>query len=128
MDDFDPELFVYIKIPDSLGPLERGEKYEDPLEAVLSQHELGEVSGGGSQLRDEGPDAIPTVAFCGVDVSTTDRERVLAILRDELVKLGASNGTELHYTRDGVALQDVLDGNSWKVGEGRTLLHPYFGC
>ena len=87
LDDFDPELFVYIKIPAPLGPLERGERYEDPLEAVLSQHQLGEVSGGGSQLGDEGADGTATVAFCGVDVSSTDRERTLAMLRDELLKL-----------------------------------------
>jgi hypothetical protein len=128
LDDFDPELFVCIKIPDPLGPFERGERYEDPLETVLSQHQLGEVSGGGSQLGDEGPNGTPTIAFCGVDVSTTDRERALAILRRALVKLRAPVGTELHYTRDRIALQDVLDGDGWKVGQGRTVPHPYFGC
>ncbi|MFY9560352.1 MAG: hypothetical protein WAQ52_08980 [Terriglobales bacterium] len=38
----------YIRIPESLGPLARGEKYEGPLGKALG--ELGEVTGGGSQL------------------------------------------------------------------------------
>jgi len=40
--------FFYVLIPESLGPIDRGEKYEDPLIDALG--ELGQVTGGGSQM------------------------------------------------------------------------------
>ncbi len=60
--------FFYVLIPEPMGPMDRGEKYEDPLSDALG--ELGEVTGGGSQLG-EGD----TIAFCGLDVVVNDRER-----------------------------------------------------
>jgi len=32
----EPAAFIYVKIPDGIGPLDRGEKYEDPLELKLA--------------------------------------------------------------------------------------------
>ena len=41
--------FIFVKIPESIGPIDRGEKYEDPLIEFLKERErLGEVTGGGS--------------------------------------------------------------------------------
>jgi len=126
--DFDPERFIFIKIQGALGPLARGDQYEDPLGNALAQHELGEITGGGSQLGDDKPDGTPSIAFCGIDVDATDRDRTLALLRDQLASLRAPVGTEIHYTSSGARLQDDLTSSGWAIGLPRTILHPYFEC
>ena len=61
-------------IPEPLGPIERGEKYANPLSDALG--EFGEVTGGGSQLGEDG-----TIAFCGLDVVVNHRENGLKAIR-----------------------------------------------
>jgi hypothetical protein len=78
--------FFYIRIPESIEPLARGDKYEDPLAEALG--ELGEVTGGGSQLG-EGD----TIAYCGLDVVVSDRDRGLAVIRKTLHACHAPAGT-----------------------------------
>lgn len=78
--------FFYVLIPESLRPLDRGEKYEDPLSEALG--ELGEVTGGGSQMG-EGD----TIAFCGLDVVVNHRERGLKVIRECLRACGAPSDT-----------------------------------
>jgi hypothetical protein len=119
--------FIYVKIPESLGPIDRGTKYEDPLDDRLRTGGLGEITGGGSQLGDEGPDGSRAIEFCGIDVDLTELERGLALLRDVLVELAAPTGTELHYEDDGVKLQDELSAKGWLLRRPRSFLHPGFG-
>lgn len=78
--------FFYILLHEHIGPAERGEKYEDPLAEALG--ELGEVTGGGSQLG-EGK----SIAFCGIDVVVNDRDRGLKVIRQCLRSLGAGDDT-----------------------------------
>jgi hypothetical protein len=42
--------FFYVRIPGDVQPIERGERYEDPLQTALEVEDLGEVTGGGSQM------------------------------------------------------------------------------
>ena len=121
-------IFVYVKIPESIGPMDRGDKYEDPLDECLARSALGEISGGGTQLGDERPDGTRPIEFCGIDVDVTDLPKALALLRSELKSLGAPDGTEIHYTVDGVQLQDELRCGDWKLAQLRTLFRPGFGC
>jgi len=124
--EFDPELFVYIKIPEDVGPIDRGEKYEDPLEKHLAETGVGSVSGGGSQLGEERPDGTRPIAFCIIDVDVTDLEKALVVIRSELEILHAPVGTEIHYTHEGVQLQDELHQSGWLSAQPRTFLHPGF--
>jgi hypothetical protein len=82
------EAFVFVRIPEHILPLDREEKYEEPIHSALTDAGLGRVTGGGQQLG-EGK----TIAYCGVDVNLTDRERGLELLRVLLPKLGAPPGT-----------------------------------
>ena len=43
-------MFVFVKIPESIMPIERGKKYEDPIDAAMTRASLGSVSGGGTQM------------------------------------------------------------------------------
>lgn len=61
------EKFIYIKLPGNIGPLDRGELFEDQIDPMLEKEGLGSVSGG-SSLGDEQPDGSRQVAFCGIDV------------------------------------------------------------
>jgi hypothetical protein len=78
--------FFYILIREPLKPKERGERYEDPLSAALG--ELGEVTGGGSQLGKG-----KTIEYCGIDVVVNDREHGLRVIRRCLRSQGAADDT-----------------------------------
>ena len=80
--------FFYVRIPEDVQPLERGERYEDPLQAALNLEELGEVTGGGSQMG-EGKN----IAFCGLDVEVWDRDKGLALIRSVMKRLNAPSDT-----------------------------------
>ena len=77
------EHFFYIRIPESIGPAERGERYEEPLDDALSVDALGRITGGGSQLGEN-----KTIAYCGIDVVVADRKRGLALIRKTMQRLG----------------------------------------
>ena len=124
--NFDPQLFVYIKIPEDIGPVARGEKYEDSLDKLISSSELGGVSGGGSQLGAERLDGTRSIVFSGIDIDVTDLQKALDVLRSKLRTLNAPCGTEIHYTQGGTTLQDELHSNGWVLAQPRTFLHPGF--
>jgi len=87
------EHFFYIRVPNLLKPKDRGEKYEDPLKDALG--ELGQVTGGGSQLGDGN-----TIEYCGVDVVVIDRHHGLKLVRKIMKSCGAPKETVLEeYTR-----------------------------
>ncbi|HEY4259868.1 MAG TPA: hypothetical protein VGM98_06905 [Schlesneria sp.] len=78
--------FFYVLIHEPLGPLEREEKYEVPVNEALG--ELGEVTGGGSQMGDG-----DTIEYCGLDIVVNDRDRGLAVIRQSLLQCGAQDNT-----------------------------------
>jgi hypothetical protein len=98
----DDPLFVYIRIPADIQPLDRGDLFEDPLQAALEKEELGTITGGGSQLANESGNEID---FCGIDVDLYEAVAGLQLLRRELVRLNAPHGTMLLYE---------LNGDEWE--------------
>jgi hypothetical protein len=124
---FNPEHFVYVKLPGHLAPLDRGAVYEDPIDQALSDSGLGTVSGGGSSLSDPMPDGTRIVEFSGIDIDTAQPARALLVLRELLKILDAPIGTELHYTRGSTKLMDQLYSTGWVVEQPREYLHPGFG-
>jgi len=128
---FDAEAFVFLVIKDAVGPLQREDTYEEPLDAALQASGLGRVTGGGTQLGEKNPDGTNKVAWCGVDVDLTSRsvlDAALDLLRSELSRLGAPAGTEVHYTSQGERLLDRLEPGGWITRRTREELHPGFGC
>ena len=100
--------FVYVRVMESLSPLDRGSKYEDPLNTVLKRHNVGEVTGGGSQLGEPAADGTRKVEWIGVDVDLYDLDRGLPLLKAELVRLGAPEGTVLEFERDGKRVSESI--------------------
>lgn len=124
-DSFDVEQFIYVKLLGHIEPIERGE-IEDRIEPLLREANLGEVSGGGSQLGDARPDGTRPIEFCGIDIDTADRNAALELLRSLLPTLEVPAGTELHYTKEGIRLLDRYEANGWPLELSRTQLHPGF--
>lgn len=124
---FDPERFIYLKVPGNIQPIERGERFEDPLQAMLEETGLGGVSGGGSSLSDADAEGRRVVEFCGIDIDVDDRDAALRRLRAFLPELSIPPGTELHYTRDGRLLRDAYADGAWTQALPREERHPGFG-
>lgn len=79
-----------------IEPIDRGERYEDPLQAALEPDELGVVTGGGSQLTDEGE-----IANVDLDLSLANLDAALELAKRVLEEAGAPRGSELRFERDG---------------------------
>ena len=115
----EPQL-IYVFLPEPLGPIDRGEKYEDPIIDELERLGLGEVTGGGTGMGDEGPDGRREIQSCGIDVETINVEAARVALRDLLPNLGCPAGTRLEYMDQDRELQDEFDGKDWQVDQERT--------
>lgn len=66
----DGETFVYIRIPENIGPLDRGDKYENPIIDALNESALGRCTGGGQQLG-EGNSMRETQSCIAASTSTS---------------------------------------------------------
>lgn len=88
--------FVYAKLPGELMPIERGEKFEDPLFDMLEQQQLGAVVGGGTMLNED-----KTIAYCGIDLELVNLDSALHATRAKLRELGAPPGSTLEYEVNG---------------------------
>ena len=111
---------IYVFLPEPLGPMDRGDKYEDPIIDELERLRLGEVTGGGTGMGDERPDGSREIQSCGIDVETSDVDATRAALRELLPKLGCPPGTQLQYSLGEKPLQDDYDGEGWQTEQQRT--------
>ncbi|HEY7498333.1 MAG TPA: hypothetical protein VH740_07460 [Vicinamibacterales bacterium] len=82
---------VIARVNDRAQPIERGERYEDPLQEVLSGRGWGEVSGGGTQLSELGE-----IQFCDVELTLSEATpEILRGIVEALEGFGAPAGSEL---------------------------------
>lgn len=126
MTDLESKL-VYVFLPEALGPIDRGEKYEDPIIDELERLGLGEVSGAGTMLGDERPDGTRPIVSCGIDVDTHDLDGARAALRKLLPSLGCPHGTQLQFEVLGKTLSDQYDGTAWTVDKDYATLGSGLG-
>ena len=104
----DNPLFVYIRLPGDIDPEDRWEKFADPLQQALEKDGLGDVTGGGTQFSEPDENGEDFVEFCGIDVDLYDAAKGLALLRRELPRLQAPQGTTLLYKLDGQEWQEPV--------------------
>ena len=88
--------FVFAKIYDTVMLIDRGTKYEDPLNELLQEQNLGEVTGGGTMQNKDG-----SIQYIGVDIELTNLDDALQVSRKKLRELGAPKGSVLEYEQDG---------------------------
>ena len=70
--------------------MDRGERYEDPLIAVLEAAGAGAITGGGSQLSETGD-----IEFADVEIELADLGPALDLVIATLEKAGAPEGSEI---------------------------------
>jgi hypothetical protein len=105
---------VIARLYEHIEPLNRGQRYEDPLDGALRSASLGEVTGGGSQLGHLGE-----IEFADIEIRVAKLDEALPLIIDTLERSGAPIGSELIWpdgeTRQFGAQQSVavyLDGTS----------------
>lgn len=108
---------VIARIPEHIEPMDRGARYEDPVQDALAIRDLGMVTGGGSQLT-----AAAEIGYVDVELALADLDGALEVVQRILEEAGAPVGSQLLFEQDGVeverafgvqeALALYLDGTS----------------
>ncbi len=75
-------------------PLQRGIKYEDPLDRALTNAQLGRVTGGGSVQGLDG-----AIEWISLDLELVDMDESVDFVRSKLRALGAPSGSVLKFKR-----------------------------
>jgi hypothetical protein len=95
----DYPYFVLARFYEHIEPIDRGDRYEDPLNEQLESAGIGRVTGGGSQLTAEG-----RIEFADVEIELADLDAALQAAVEALERAGAPEGSEIH--RDGSVLRE----------------------
>jgi hypothetical protein len=91
---------VTARFYEHIEPIDRGDRYEDPLQAVLEQKNAGQVTGGGSQLGEQGG-----IEFADIEIELANLDAALGVVVEALEKAGAPQGSELVDASDGRVLR-----------------------
>ena len=91
-------ITVIARIYEPIQPIDRGDRYEDPLDAALQVRHVGMVTGGGSQLNEHG-----AIEFAEIEIELTNLDDGLAVAIEALENAGAPEGSEIH--RDGAVIR-----------------------
>ena len=107
---------VLARVYEHIEPIDRGDRYEDPLQATLEKMGIGRVTGGGSQLNELGE-----IAYADVEIELANFDEAVGIVAEALEIAGAPQGSELIQASDGRMLREFgklqclaiyLDGTS----------------
>ena len=91
---------VIARIPEHIEPMDRGARYEDPVQDALAIRELGVVTGGGSQLT-----AAAEIGYVDVELALADLNGALEVVQRILEDAGAPVGSQLLFEQDGVGVE-----------------------
>jgi hypothetical protein len=86
---------VLARVYEYIEPIDRGDRYEDPLHAVLESKGIGRVTGGGSQLNELGG-----IDFADIEIELANLDDALAVVTEALENAGAPEGSELLKASD----------------------------
>jgi hypothetical protein len=87
--------FVLARITEHVEPIERGERYEDPLAVFLKEHGLGDVTGGGSQLTKDGE-----IEFADLELELVNLDDAVTRVIQQLEAMGAPCGSSIEFAAD----------------------------
>jgi hypothetical protein len=86
---------VVARLYEHLEPIDRGSRYEDPLQAALESANLGRVTGGGSQLNDLGG-----IDCVDVEIELANLDGAVQRVVETLEAAGAPEGSEIIDTAE----------------------------
>jgi hypothetical protein len=105
---------VIARLYEYIEPIDRGNRYEDPLQAALEAAQAGAVTGGGSQLNESGG-----IEFVDVEIELANLDAALDLVANTLEGAGAPQGSEIRHEDNVVrvfgrqqCLAIYLDGTS----------------
>ena len=107
---------VLARLYEHVEPIDRGNRYEDPLQAVLEAAQLGQVTGGGTQMNEDG-----TIAYADVEIELANLDDAVTTAAEALEAAGAPQGSEIIHAEDAKVLREFgrhqclgifLDGTS----------------
>jgi len=82
--------YMTIRLPLKIGPMERGDLWEDPLSDLIEPDEIAEVSGGGTMMSPDGG-----IEYCDLEIELTDlSDDRLDKIQAAMIKLGAPKDTK----------------------------------
>jgi len=87
-------MSVIARVYEHIEPLDRGSRYEDPLDDVLRASRLGEVTGGGSHLGKNGE-----IEFADIEINIANPDDALPLIATTLERAGAPTGSEIRDTK-----------------------------
>lgn len=85
----EPQI-VIARMHEHLDPMNRAERYEDPLDTALEAADLGAVTGGGSQLNRDG-----MIDFVDVELEVSDVGPAVDLVVSTLQAAGAPVGSQI---------------------------------
>jgi hypothetical protein len=81
---------VLARLYEHIEPIDRGDRYEDPLQAALERADIGRVTGGGSQLNELGG-----IEYVDVEIELANLVEAVRVVIEALENAGAPQGSEL---------------------------------
>jgi hypothetical protein len=96
----DPERFPHVvtaRIPGHVEPLERGLRYEDPLNDALVSHGLGTVTTARAHLT-----PVTEIGYVDLEIALSNLNGALDVVKHTLEEMGAPVGSQLCFRRNGV--------------------------
>lgn len=95
-----PATFIIAQLNDRAQPIDRGEIYEDPLDAILKKHHAGSITGGGTMLAENGE-----IDFCDIEIEVREpAAEYISLIKRALEELGAPKGSKLSVQPQGEEL------------------------
>jgi hypothetical protein len=83
---------VIARFYEYIEPIDRGNRYEDPLHEVLEAAQAGAVTGGGSQLSES-----VGIEFADVEIELANLDAAIDLVVDTLEAAGAPQGSEIRH-------------------------------
>lgn len=91
--------YIVATLNDKILPIDRGDTYEDPLDKLLKEMNLGEVTGGGTMQYETGE-----IEYCDIEIClNTDQidKNIIGQIIAKLEELGAPKGSSLLIEKTG---------------------------
>jgi hypothetical protein len=93
-------ILAYAQLNARIMPLDRGERFEDPLIEALAENGYAQVSGGGTMQSKDGE-----IEYCGIDIDLFDVPKGVPFVCQFLEQLGAPKGSKLQYEWKGKKIE-----------------------
>jgi hypothetical protein len=103
--DGDGRVSVTAELNHRIGPIDRGDRYEDPLDTALSEHGYGETDGGGTMLSKE-----KEIEFIDVNMFLSTPETSIPFVVQFLEARGAPKGSKLRIYREDKVSKEIPFG------------------